>query len=118
MSKVNEEALAIAEAAGYQLWQTGGGCQAFGKMLKEVPVGDDVATLDILITTEGGTDVDGSPNSKVWECGITYTDPNGGDTLKSTRGKTLAEVLTFARGLESKRDEHWTQNYRAPGPRL
>ena len=111
INEATERAIAMAEAAGYPIWQTGGGCEAFGKSLKEVPVEDDVADLTVLITTEGGTDIDGDPDEAIWEVGVNYQDPDGGDTVESEEGLTLAAAIEVARGYEARAEELWEANF-------
>jgi hypothetical protein len=106
-----EQAIAMAEAAGYAIWQTGGGFEAFGKLLKEVPVGDDVAALDILITTDEGCDIVGDPSKPIWAAGVNYQDPRGGDSVAHKGGVTLARAIEIARGYEARAGEFWAANF-------
>lgn len=109
-----QDSIRIAEAAGFEIWHTGGGCRAFAKLLREVATpGDDVATMDLMITVEGGTSIDASPNDRVWGAGINYSDPRGGDSPRYTREDTftLEEAIAKAREFEQQADEVWNESY-------
>lgn len=106
-----DQAITMAKDAGYNVWQTGGGCEAFGKVLKELVEGDFGSHLDILITTEGGTDIDGGPSDAVWEVGVNFQDNNGAETIVSEESLTLAKAIEVARGFEARADEFWAENY-------
>lgn len=106
----------IATEAGFEIWDTGGGCNAFAKLLREVPTpGDDVASMDLMITIEGGCSIDASPDERVWGAGINYTDPRGGGSPRDTGSElyTLAEAITKAAEFEKEADLVWSENYDA-----
>jgi hypothetical protein len=111
-----QDSIRIAKQAGFEIWDTGGGCQAFAKLLREVKTpGDDVATMDLMITKEGGTSINAAPDERVWGAGINYTDPRGGDSPIYTREDTftLEEAIAKALEFEQQADEIWEKSYDA-----
>ncbi len=111
-----EDSKRIAQQAGFEIWDTGGGCLAFAKLLREVKThGGDVATMDLMITMEGGTSIDAAPNERVWGAGINYTDPRGGESPRFTREDvlTLEEAIAVAAEFEKEADAVWDENYDA-----
>jgi len=105
----------MAEAAGYDLWETGGGCEAFGKTLRELTEGDFGSHLEVLITTDDGADVNADPAAPVWMAGVNFQDNHGGETVASQRNLTLAQAIKAARAFEARAEELWTDNFRGPG---
>lgn len=103
----------LVTEAGFEVWTMGGGCEAFAQLLKEkdAPNGD-VCTLDVMITTASGTSVDAGPMSPVWEVGINYQDPRGGEgVLGGGEGLTLHEAIASALVLMKEADRLWEENY-------
>lgn len=111
-----EDSIRIAKQAGFDIWNTGGGCLAFAKLLREVktPRGD-VASMDLMITKEGGTSITAAPDERVWGAGINYTDPRGGDSPRYTREDvlTLEEAIAVAAEFEKEAEAVWAENYDA-----
>jgi hypothetical protein len=111
-----EDSIRIAKEAGFDIWNTGGGCLAFAKLLKEVktPRGD-AASMDLMITKEGGTSINAAPDERVWGAGINYTDPRGGDSPRYTREDvlTLEEAIAVAAQFEREAEAVWAENYDA-----
>lgn len=111
-----QDSIRIAKQAGFEIWDTGGGCLAFAKLLREVKTpGGDVATMDLMITKEGGASIDAAPDERVWGAGINYTDPRGGDSPRYTREDvlTLEEAIAVAGEFEKEADAVWDENYDA-----
>jgi hypothetical protein len=106
-------AKALAIANGFDVWDMGGGCQAFGiKLREEDTPDDDIATLETLITTREGTGVAATPDEPVWQAGVTYTDPRGGETLMITEDTlTLPEAIAQALEYAGQADRLWDENY-------
>jgi hypothetical protein len=105
---------AIAAETGFEVWDTGGGCLAFARLLREQKVSDgDVASLDVMVTTNGGTSIEAGPDDRVWFAGVNYQDPRGGETVlgggdgDQTLHEALATALVYSR--EAKR--LWEENY-------
>jgi len=109
------QAKEMAEAAGYDLWETGGGCDAFGKTLRELVEGEFGSHLEVLITTDDGTDVVADPADPVWMVGVTFQNNYGGETVESTRNLTLAQAIETGRAYEARAEELWDEHYRGPG---
>ncbi len=111
-----EDSRRIATQAGFEIWNTGGGCVAFAKQLREedTPSGDKVS-MDLMITVEGGCSIDAAPNEKVWGAGINFTDPRGGESPLSTDtdNLTLEEAIAAAREFERQSQRVWDENYDA-----
>jgi hypothetical protein len=103
----------IAKAAGFGVWDTGGGCQAFGMMLREEGTSNgDVACLELMITTNQGTSVNAAPGEPCWEAGVNYTDPRGGESLVGTEETlTLHEAIAKAKEFARQADRMWDANY-------
>lgn len=104
----------LAEANGFKIWHSGGGTLVFGKMLKDVDLSNgDTATIDVMITTEGGTSVDAGPNDRVWFAGMKYQDPRGSETVAGGGEElsTLHEAITAAAVFRSQADRVWEENY-------
>ncbi|MCV9964796.1 hypothetical protein OIU34_23165 [Pararhizobium sp. BT-229] len=104
----------LAEANGFKIWNAGGGTLVFGRMLKEVDLpGGDTATLDVMITTEGGTSLYAGPNDRVWFAGMNYQDPRGSETVAGGGEElsTLHEAITAAAVFRSQADRVWDENY-------
>ena len=109
-----EDSKRIAREAGFEIWDTGGGCTAFAKLLREVATpGNDVASMDLMITIEGGCSVNAAPDQRVWGAGINYTDPRGGDSPIYTRDDTLTleEAIAKAAEFEKEADRIWQEKY-------
>lgn len=113
ISRVRANAKTLAEANGFGLWDTGGGCQAFGMVLREAETPDgDVATLEAMITTGQGCSVDAVPDEPVWQAGVSYTDPRGGDSVRITEETlTLEEAIAQALEFAREADQLWEENY-------
>lgn len=111
-----QDSIRIAKQAGFDIWNTGGGCLAFAKLLREVktPRGD-AASMDLMITKEGGTSINAAPDERVWGAGINYTDPRGGDSPRYTREDvlTLEEAIAVAAEFEKEAEAVWAENYDA-----
>ncbi|MCZ7860940.1 hypothetical protein O9X98_05940 [Agrobacterium salinitolerans] len=108
------QARALAEANGFRIWNAGGGTLVFGRLLNAVDLpGDDTATLDIMITTEGGNSVDAGPNDRVWFAGMNYQDPRGSETVAGGGEElsTLHEAITAAAVFMTQADRVWNENY-------
>lgn len=101
----------LARKHGYEIWNTGGSCVAFAKRLKEASVGDDIACLDLMITTEGGTDIDGDPKEALWEVGLNYADPRGGESPLNAEGLTLEQAIEEGAKMEARADETWEKSF-------
>lgn len=104
----------LAEANGFRLWNSGGGTLVFGILLKEVDLpGGDTASLDIMITVEGGTSVDAGPNDRVWFAGMNYQDPRGSDTVAGGGPElsTLHEAIMAALVFKNEAERVWAENY-------
>ncbi|WP_327211380.1 hypothetical protein [Rhizobium leguminosarum] len=104
---------ALAEANGFGIWDTGGGCRAYGIMLREEETpGGDVAILELLITTDQGSGVSAEPHERAWQAGVSYTDPRGGETLLiSEDGLTLEDAIAQALEYAVQADRLWDENY-------
>jgi hypothetical protein len=113
VSRPRLTAKALAAANGFGVWDTGGGCQAFGMVLREVETpNDDVATLEVLITTGMGCSVDAGPDEPVWQAGVSYMDPRGGDSVRITEETlTLDEAIAQALEYATQADLLWDENY-------
>lgn len=110
----SEDSRRIATQAGFEIWNTGGGCIAFAKLLREEPTpGGDKVSMDLMITVEGGCSIDAAPNERVWGAGINFKDPRGGDTPLNTDTDdlTLEEAIAVAREFEQRADRVWDDNY-------
>jgi hypothetical protein len=109
-----QDSIRIAEEAGFEIWDTGGGCQAFAKMLREdtTPGGGHVY-MELMITVEGGCSIDAAPDERVWGAGINFTDPRGGESPLNTDTDdlTLDEAIAVALGFEKQTDDVWKKNY-------
>lgn len=111
-----QDSIRIAKNAGFEIWETGGGCRAFAKLLKEVPTtADDVASMDLMITAMGGGSIDAAPDDRVWMAGINYTDPRGGESPRVTEEDTLtlAEAIAAAAEFEKEAEAIWAESYDA-----
>ncbi|MBY3433682.1 hypothetical protein HFN89_05915 [Rhizobium laguerreae] len=104
----------LAEANGFKIWNAGRGTLVFGRTLEEVGLpGGDTASLDVKITTEGGTSLYAGPNDRVWFAGMNYKDPRGSETVAgggeelSTLHEAIAAALEFRRQTERV----WAENY-------
>lgn len=111
-----EDSKNIAKAAGFEIWDTGGGCTAFARLLREEPTPrGDVASMDLMITIEGGCSIDAAPDDRVWGAGINYTDPRGGESPLYTNNDlyTLEEAIAKAVEFEKQAERVWNENYDA-----
>jgi hypothetical protein len=111
-----EDSKRIAQQAGFEIWDTGGGCDAFAKLLREekTPDGDSVV-MELMITVEGGCSIDAAPDERVWGAGVNFTDPRGGHSPANTETDdlTLEEAIAVAIEYEKKADIYWAENYDA-----
>lgn len=111
-----ENSKRIAIQAGFEIWDTGGGCLAFAKMLREedTPGGDKV-TMDLMITVEGGCSIDAAPDERVWGAGINFTDPRGGESplTTDTDNLTLEEAIAAANEFAKQAGRIWAENFDA-----
>jgi hypothetical protein len=104
----------VATETGFEVWDTGGGCLAFAKLLKEHKVSDDdVASLDVMVTANGGTSIEAGPDDRVWFAGVNYQDPRGGDTVLGggDGDQTLHEALATALVYAMEAERLWDENY-------
>lgn len=112
-SPTGVDAVELAKKNGYGLWNTGGGCQAFGIKLREAETPDnDVAVLELLITTDEGCSVDAKADDPVWQVGVSYTDPRGGDSVRlSEESLTLQEAISQGMAYAQEAELLWQENY-------
>lgn len=109
-----EASITMANQAGYELWELGGGCKGFGKLLKEVPtVLNDIATLDIIISHLDQSSIDMKPSDRTWIATVNYQDPLGSDSFVSTseQGLSLGEALAAAQVFADNADTYWAEQY-------
>jgi len=111
LEKLAQKATAMAEAAGFGVWHTGGGCEAFGKMVKDIEDGDRYANMAIQIAHEGGSDIHADPAEPVWQVNVEIEDGAGDRPIDWASGLTLEGAIEVARGYEVRAEELWKANF-------
>lgn len=111
LEKLAQKATAIAAAEGFGVWQTGGGCEAFGKMLKDINDSSGFADMAIQIAHEGGSDIHADPAQPVWQVNVEIEDCTGSRSIDWAGGLTLGGALEVARGYEARTEELWEANF-------
>jgi hypothetical protein len=104
----------LAEANGFRLRSNRVGFMVFGMLLNEEDLpGGDTATLEVLVTVEGGTTVNAGPNDKVWFASMTYKDPRGSNTVAGGGPKlsTLHDAIGVALGYKNEAKRVWAERY-------
>lgn len=92
-SDIHEERCGeLARGSGYEVWETGGGCTAWGLVVPGHP--DDV----VHVTDEGGTGAIADPDAPIWGAGRYRNGRTVAGCESGLGGLTLEQAL--ARGKE------------------
>lgn len=107
----------IAEKAGFQLWELGGGCEAFAIEIKTGEMADgSMAMMDLMVTANEGDNVGAQPSDPVWTATVNFQDSTRNDTvLTSEDNLTLDEAIAEALEFAKRADELWDDEFKPEG---